>query len=233
MDGDMGCIGHQAAAAIEEGTGEIQSLFDVHRASGLAQPLAHPLGDGAEAVLEQFQLYRIHARRPGVRCLHLSGCWLGGGVRGEGSIPLQQQFAGGQHLGAPAQGQKDGASGLNDQGRPHPQALAIEMDQRAATGGHRMDGDHGCQQGKAGQLGPLAPLGDEHFARAAGGDVKDIGGGAAHVKAHQRLSAQSSGARRPQGPHQPPGGPGKNRVLGQQLGGINQTAVGLHHPHGT
>ena len=107
------------------------------------------------------------------------------------------------------------------------------MDQRAATGGHRMDGDHGCQQGKAGQLGPLAPLGDEHFARAAGGDVKDIGGGAAHVKAHQRLSAQAGGGRRPQGPHQPPGGPGKNRVLSQQLGGINQTAVGLHHPQGT
>ena len=107
------------------------------------------------------------------------------------------------------------------------------MDQRATAGGHRMNGDHGRQQGKAGQLGPLAPLGDEHFARAAGGDVKDIGGRAAHVKAHQRLSAQAGGGRHPQGPHQPPGGPGKNRVLGQQLGGINQTAVGLHHPQGT
>ena len=81
------------------------------------------------------------------------------------------------------------------------------MDQRATAGGHRMNGDHGRQQGKAGQLGPLAPLGDEHFARAAGGDVKDIGGGAAHIKAHQRLAAQSSGARRPQGPHQPTSGP--------------------------
>ena len=126
VHGDMGCVGHQVAAAIEEGTGEIQPLFDVHRAGGLPQPLAHPLGDGAEAVLEQFQLYRIHARRPGVRCLHLSGCLVGGGVWVEGSIPLQQQFAGGQHLGAPALGQKDGAGGLNDQGRPHQHLAAAQ-----------------------------------------------------------------------------------------------------------
>ena len=79
VHGDMGRIGHQAAAAIEEGTGKIQPLFDVHRAGGLPQPLAHPLGDGAESVLVQLQLHRIHTRRPGVHCLHLSGCRVGGG----------------------------------------------------------------------------------------------------------------------------------------------------------
>ncbi len=127
VHGDMGCIGHQAAAAIEEGTGEIQPLFDVHRAGGLPQPLAHPLGDGAEAVLVQLQLHRIHTRRPGVRCLDFSEDWVGCGGQGEGPIPLQQQFAGGQHLGAPALGQKDGASGLNDQGRPHQHLAASQM----------------------------------------------------------------------------------------------------------
>ncbi len=164
----------------------------------------------------------------------------------KGAVPLGAKYLGEKrrlqaaqhHIGVGERGRTAAAvSGRSwigaGGGRPHPQALAIEMDQRAAAGGHRMDGDHGRQQGKAGQLGPLAPLGDEHLARAAGGDVKDIGGGAAHVKAHQGLVAQTGGGRRTQGPHQPPSGPGKNRVLSQQLGGINQTAVGLHHPQGT
>ena len=59
MNRDVGCIGDQATGGIEQGTGEIQPLADVHRTTALAQLLTHLLGNRHEPVAEQFRLHRV------------------------------------------------------------------------------------------------------------------------------------------------------------------------------
>ena len=66
--------------------------------------------------------------------------------------------------------------------RPHPESGAIEVQDRAAAGGHRMNAHHRRTQPHTGHLGVEDPL---EFP----GKVRDIGGGAAHVKADHPVEA--------------------------------------------
>jgi hypothetical protein len=59
VDGDMGGIGHQLSLLVEDGAGEIQSLFDVDGVAGVLQSQAHFVGHGAEKVVEDFQQHGV------------------------------------------------------------------------------------------------------------------------------------------------------------------------------
>ena len=111
-------------------------------------------------------------------------------------------------------------------GGPHLQPQAIEADQRTAASGHGVDVEHGRLQRQAIELGLLTPL----PGRTAAGPLAPahIGGGAAHVEAHQRQAAE--GRTDAAGPHQATGRAGEDRVLGAQLLRGDQAAARLHHP---
>ncbi len=69
MHRNMRRIGDQRAVAIEQRTGKIQPLLDVHRSCGVLQRNSHLLGNRHEGVVENFELNRIDraARREPVR----------------------------------------------------------------------------------------------------------------------------------------------------------------------
>ena len=59
MHGDMGSIGNQCPVVVEQRTGKVQPLADIHRAARLPKPLPHLLSNHHEAVMKQAQVHRI------------------------------------------------------------------------------------------------------------------------------------------------------------------------------
>ena len=59
MHRDVGGIGHQGTRGIEQRTGEIQALANVHGSAALPQLFPHLFGDRHEAVAKQFRLKRV------------------------------------------------------------------------------------------------------------------------------------------------------------------------------
>ena len=62
MHRNMRRVGDQIAGGVEQRTGEIQPLADVHRAGAVLQRAAHVFGDAHEAAIEQGQPGRVRAR---------------------------------------------------------------------------------------------------------------------------------------------------------------------------
>ena len=56
---NVGSIGHQGTRGIEQRTGEIQALADVHGTTALPQLFPHLFSDRHEAVSKQFRLQRV------------------------------------------------------------------------------------------------------------------------------------------------------------------------------
>ena len=115
---NVGRIGNQATGGIKQRAGKIKALADVHRATALAQLLAHLLGNRHEAVPEQLRLQRI--RQP---CRRLA-C-----VQGNRTIALKQQGTRGIQPSCPALLDNDAADRLTDQGRARN---LLAMNKRAA-----------------------------------------------------------------------------------------------------
>ena len=111
---------------------------------------------------------------------------------------------------------------------PHLQALLLGAEDRAATGGNRMNRQPRCQQREAGNLGLRTAL---HIRKAhTRWHAEDIGGGAAHVEPHQGPIGHTSPLRRRHRSHHAAGGPRQDRVLGQQGRRVQQSSAGSHHP---
>ena len=106
---------------------------------------------------------------------------------------------------------------------PHPQALTIELHLGSTTGRHGVDVEHGRLNRQARQLHLLPP-------RPGAIAVTDIGGGAAHVEAHDPIKPRRCG--RAHRPHQPPGRSREDRVLRPQLCRRGEHTARLHHPQG-
>ena len=110
---------------------------------------------------------------------------------------------------------------------PHLQALLLGAEDRATTGGNRMNRQPRCQQREAGNLGLRTAL---HIRKAnTRWHAKDIGGGAAHVEPHQGPIGHTSPLRRRHRSHHAAGGPRQDRVLRQQGRRVEQSSAGSHH----
>ena len=59
MNWDVGRIGDEVPLGIEDGTGEVQALFDIDRRASVLQRKSHLLGDRHQQVIENFQQNRI------------------------------------------------------------------------------------------------------------------------------------------------------------------------------
>ena len=111
--------------------------------------------------------------------------------------------------------------------RPHLQPQAIEADPRATAGRHGVDLQHRRLQRQTAELALLAPLPGGRAIRSCLTPAH-IGGGAAHVEAHQgREAGRRADAA---GPHQATRRSGEDRVLGAQLLRRDQATARLHHP---
>ena len=97
-------VGNQMALGIEQGARKIQTLFDVHRVSGVLQLQTHLLGDIHEQVVEHFQEHRVHR---GTCCMAHLAC-----VRA-----LQKQMVECSHLGLPTRLNHRGGVLLSDHRR--------------------------------------------------------------------------------------------------------------------
>ena len=119
---NVGGVGHQGAAAVKHGTGEVEALADVHRAGALLQARAHLLGHRHEAVVVELQ-------QGGIR----GSCKLGSsssaspGQGGLGCLLLQQQDTAAQQARLPAGLQQAGGGGIGDQRRPLQPLAQLEL----------------------------------------------------------------------------------------------------------
>ena len=223
---------------------------DQHRAADVMAPLnrdapdrlRHPLIGNRQGPLSQpFQSQRLCLRGPlaqGCRQRlealphhdHIGALVsLGAEHRWQRSLgqTAQQQVGvgDGQRTAAAVTGRTGiGAGGLG----AHQQPLAIGPQQRAPSGGHRVDRQHrrlhlqpGNRRDRRALPGVLAPGAIE---------MEDIGGGAAHVEAENRPIATARRLGRGHRCHHAAGRAGEDRVLGLQLDGRLQSAAGGHHP---
>ena len=62
-------VGDEIALAIEQGTGKIQALLDVHRVRRVGQRHAHLLRNRHEEIVEYLEQHRVCGRADGVRAL--------------------------------------------------------------------------------------------------------------------------------------------------------------------
>ena len=108
--------------------------------------------------------------------------------------------------------------------RTHPHPGAIEMQDRAAAGGHCVNAHHRRAQPYTGNLRVEDPL---EFT----GKVRDVGGGAAHVEADDPIEA--GGLTDPGHADDAACRPGQDRILALEGLGVGQAAIGLHElkPH--
>ena len=108
--------------------------------------------------------------------------------------------------------------------RPHAHAHAVEMQNGAATGGHRVDAHNGHAHAHAGDLGIEGAL-------ESSGEVRDIGRRATHVEGDDAIEAgHLAGAH---GADDAACRPRQDAVFALKQTGIGQTAVRLHEhqPH--
>ena len=103
--------------------------------------------------------------------------------------------------------------------RPHPHAGAVEMQDGAAAGRHRVDVHHGCAQAYPADQGFEGPL---ECAVVMG----DVGRRAAHVEPDD-LREPGHG-RRPGHADDAAGGAGQDAVLALEQARVGEPAVGLH-----
>ena len=108
--------------------------------------------------------------------------------------------------------------------RPDAVAGAVEVQDRAAARGDGVDVQHRRAQPDAGDLG-----GEDALVLAR--EVRDVGGGAAHVEADDAVEAGQ--LRHPRHADDAAGRPGEDGVLAAELSGFGEAAVGLHEhqPH--
>ncbi len=133
MHGDVGRVGHQGAAAVEHGAGEVEPLADVHRAGALLQPRTHLFGHRHEAVVVELQQggigpgggRRADGGRDGGRGCDSREC--GGSSAHPPPPPLEQQSTSGQQPGLPARLQQAGGGGIADQSRPLQHLAGVEL----------------------------------------------------------------------------------------------------------
>ena len=103
--------------------------------------------------------------------------------------------------------------------RPHPETRTIEGQQRTATRSHGVDAHHRCAHAHPRHLGL-------ELALKPPGVMRDIGGGATHVKSDHLLDAGNSG--RARHPHNATRRTTQNRVFAGEGMGIGQPPGGLH-----
>ena len=112
---------------------------------------------------------------------------------------------------------------------PHLKAFTVKAQDRATTGGHGVDWQHRRLQLHPRDGGFRAAL-----PRLFIGAMEHVGGGPPHVETNHRLMRQAGKgqglARGGHGTHHAPGGPGENRVLGQQQRTGGQRSARAHHP---
>ena len=115
MHRDVGSIGNKSPLRVEQSTGEIQSLADIHRATGLAKPFTHALGNLHETVMEEAEIHRVWQR------ILLGTCAAGPGPGrhlpiGDGHC-LQNHTAVVQQPGHPPRLENNPCGGIQDQRR--------------------------------------------------------------------------------------------------------------------
>ena len=123
MHRDVGGIGHQSSCSIEQGTGEIESLADIHRATGLTQSIAHAFSDHHEAVVEKAQIHRIHPLRFRRDPTRLSV----GGWSGLPHLIVKQQITTRQAARLPADIKHEATGGLLNQSRALKHLVLTEL----------------------------------------------------------------------------------------------------------
>ncbi|CAI8379996.1 MAG: Uncharacterised protein [Synechococcus sp. MIT S9220] len=131
MHRDVWRIGNESPLRVEKSTGEIQSLADIHRATGLAQPFTHALGNLHETVMEKTEIHRVRQR------ILMGPCAAGPGpgrhvliCDGRG---LQKHAAVVQQPGQPPRFQHDARRGIQDQRR----SLQLLITRQLSTLQHR------------------------------------------------------------------------------------------------
>ena len=62
MHGNVGGVGNQIPACVEQGAGEVQPLLDIDRVGGVLQRRAHLVGDGHELIVEDLEHDRVDSR---------------------------------------------------------------------------------------------------------------------------------------------------------------------------
>ena len=187
--------------------GDAQKAFrHLLGADRLALGGGHFLSQFPEPVLHRCQVQRLIA----------VGTENGREVAGLDLAEHQVAVGHGQGAAAPVAGRpRIGPGGF----RPHPEAGAVELQDRAAAGRYGVDVHHGRPHAHPGHQGLEAAL----VLPVVVGHVR---GGAAHVEADQLGNAAHGGGAGHA--HHAAGGAGKNGVLALEQAGVGEAAVGLH-----
>ncbi len=189
------------------GDGDMEKpLGDRSRITSLAGGVRDPIRERDELRSHRLRIQGLIAARPEnrgkVSRLNLPDADIGVRDR-ERTAPA---IAGGAGIGAGAV-------------RPDPQPRAVEMQDRAAAGRHRVDRHHRRAHPNAGDFGFKGAL-------ERPGIERHVGRGAAHVEADDSVEpGHRGGSRRAD---DAPGRTGQNGVLALKTAGLGQSAVRLH-----